>query len=118
MLAERLFDDRTSSFASGWNFGPPEESERTVGWIIGRLYDLWGVEFDWEPRRRNPARPRARSSNSTPPRRGSSRLAPEARSQTTLAWIVEWTRAYERGENVRDVSLADIHQFMAISPPA
>ena len=36
MLAERLFADR-HQFASGWNFGPPQESERTVGWIINKF---------------------------------------------------------------------------------
>ena len=117
MLAERLFDVG-HDFASGWNFGPPEESERTVGWVIAQLYDLWGVEFDW-----------IRDEHIGPPESTFLKLdASKARAhlgwrpkldlRTTLEWIVDWTRAYERGENVRDVSLADIHRFMAISPPA
>ena len=32
------------------------------------------------------------------------------------AWIVDWFQRYQRGEDVRQVSLAEIEKFMAIDP--
>jgi len=113
MLAERLFADR-HEFASGWNFGPPEESERTVGWIIERLYELWGVGFEWE-RDSNPGPPESTFLKLDASKaRAYLRWRPKLDLETTLGWIVDWTRRYERGENMREVSLADIDRFMGI----
>ena len=36
----------------------------------------------------------------------------------TLGWIVDWTRRYQAGDDMRQVSLADIERFMAITPNA
>lgn len=115
MLAERLFDDG-HQFASAWNFGPSAESERTVGWIIERLYALWPADFEWE-HDRNPA----------PPESGFLKLdasrahaylgwRPKLDLETTLEWIVNWYRRYETGEDVRDECLTEIQRFMALVP--
>lgn len=115
MLAERLFNDH-HEFASGWNFGPPQESERTVGWIIDRLYTLWDAKFAWK-----------RDQDVGPPECTFLKLDaskahayldwwPKLDLETTLQWIVEWFRAYQSGEDVREVSLRDIERFMAIVP--
>jgi CDP-glucose 4,6-dehydratase len=117
MLAERLYTEG-HAFSSGWNFGPPEESERTVGWIIEQLYDLWKVGFEWK-----------RDPNPGPPECTFLKLdASKARAHlgwrpkldliTTLQWIVQWFRRYQDGEDLRKVSLEDIDRFMAIRPPA
>ena len=34
---------RKSSFSEGWNFGPTDDGERTVGWIAETLAAKWGV---------------------------------------------------------------------------
>ncbi len=39
---------------------------------------------------------------------------PKLDLETTLGWIVDWYRSYQAGEDVREVSLADIRRFMAI----
>lgn len=117
MLAERLHADG-QAFASAWNFGPPEESERTVGWIIERLYDLWGVDFKWQ-----------RDQQQGPPEstflkldaskaKAHLRWRPKLSLETTLSWIVDWTRRYQAGDSMLDVSLRDIDRFMAITPQA
>jgi CDP-glucose 4,6-dehydratase len=45
-LAERVWADR--SFARGWNFGPPDEDARPVGWIVDRVASLWDGPLRWE----------------------------------------------------------------------
>jgi CDP-glucose 4,6-dehydratase len=114
ILAERLYAGGRE-FAEAWNFGPPEESEKTVGWIIDRLYKLWDAQFDW-----------VRDSDIGPPESTFLKLdASKARAYlgwrpkldlpTTLEWIIEWTRRYQAGEGMLDTSLADIERYMAIS---
>ncbi len=115
MLAERLFDDG-HQFASAWNFGPSAESERTVGWIIERLYALWPADFEWE-----------HDHNPAPPESGFLKLdasrahaylgwRPKLDLETTLEWIVTWYRRYEAGEDMRDECLTEIQRFMALVP--
>ncbi|MDH4094088.1 MAG: CDP-glucose 4,6-dehydratase [Betaproteobacteria bacterium] len=117
MLAERLYSDG-HAFASAWNFGPPEESERTVGWIIEHLYELWGVEFQWE-RDRNPGPPESTFLKLDASKaRAHLQWRPKLNLETTLSWIVQWTRRYQAGDDMRTVCLADIDRFMAIVPPA
>lgn len=116
MLAERLYKDR-HAFASGWNFGPPEASERTVGWIIEKLYSLWGASFPWQ-RDRNPGPP-----ESTFLKLDASKAhaylgwRPKLDLETTLAWIVDWFRRHQRGEDARALCAHEIERFMQIEPP-
>ena len=117
MLAERLYADG-HPFASGWNFGPPEESERTVGWIIEELYDMWGVGFEWK-RDANPGPPESTFLKLDASKaRAHLGWRPKLDLKTTLRWIVDWTRRYQAGDDMREVSLADIQRFMAITPNA
>lgn len=117
MLAERLHAEGPA-FASAWNFGPPEESERTVGWIIEQLYELWGVDFEWK-RDQNPGPPES-TFLKLDASKAKAHLGwrPKLSLQTTLSWIVDWTRRYQAGGNMLEVSLRDIDRFMAITPPA
>ena len=117
MLAERLYIDG-QTFASAWNFGPPEESERTVGWIIEHLYEMWGVDFEWT-RDHNPGPPESTFLKLDASKaRAQLRWRPKLNLETTLSWIVEWTRRYQAGNEMLEVSLGDIDRFMAITPPA
>lgn len=115
MLAERLYNDG-HSFASAWNFGPPEESEKTVGWIIEQLYQLWGVTFEWK-----------KDANPGPPECTFLKLdaskahaylgwRPKLDLMSTLDSIVKWSRRFEAGDDMRKVSVAEIERFMTIVP--
>ncbi len=115
VLAEHLYNEG-HKFASGWNFGPSEQSERTVGWIIDKLYSMWGVEFEWK-----------RDTNLGPPEstflkldaskaHAHLRWQPKLDLTTTLQWIVDWTRQYQKGADMRQVTYADIDRFAAIQP--
>lgn len=113
MLAERLHA-AGPEFASSWNLGPGEESERSVGWILERLYALWGADCAWQ-----------RDSAQGPPEstylkldasKARARLGwrPKLDLEATLAWIVEWYRRYQSGEDARALSLDQIRRFMSI----
>lgn len=115
VLAERLYAEG-HRHAESWNFGPPEESERTVGWIIAKLYELWGVDFAWKL-----------DADSGPPEctflkldaskaRGHLGWRPKLRLEETLEWIVAWTRRYQGGADMRAVTGEDIERFMRLDP--
>lgn len=116
VLAQHLYE-KGRKYSGGWNFGPSEDSEKTVGWIIAKLYSLWGVNFDW-----------TLDTDPGPPESTFLKLdASKARAQlgwrpllnldTTLKWIVRWTRRYGAGEDMAQVTVADIERFMALMPP-
>jgi CDP-glucose 4,6-dehydratase len=44
VLAQALWD--APEYACGWNFGPPEQDARPVGWIVQRVGELWPGELD------------------------------------------------------------------------
>lgn len=115
ILAERLFT-KGHEFASAWNFGPPEKSEKTVGWIIEQMYQLWGVSFEWK-KDPNPGPPEC-----TFLKLDSSKAKaylgwrPKLDLVTTVDWIVKWSRRFQANDDMRQVSLAEIDQFMAVVP--
>ncbi len=45
VLAQALWG--SPEHACGWNFGPPEEDARPVGWIVERVGELWPDELRW-----------------------------------------------------------------------
>lgn len=116
-LAEHLYE-RGHEFATSWNFGPPETSERSVAWIIDTIYRLWGTDMKW-----------IRDTVPGPPENMLLKLdsskarhylgwRPKLDLPTSLAWIVDWTRRYQSGADVRATTLADIDRFMTLAPPA
>ena len=46
LLAQELCRD--AGAARAWNFGPAAQDERTVGWIVERLAELWDGDLLWE----------------------------------------------------------------------
>lgn len=113
VLAEALYKEGPTH-ANAWNFGPYEFSDRTVGWIVDRLCGLWGLAI-----------PKHQETGPVPHEAGylkvdSSRArallgwAPKLDLDTTLQWIVDWTRNHQSGANLHDFTLSQIHRFMEL----
>jgi CDP-glucose 4,6-dehydratase len=108
-LAEELW--RSQEAAQAWNFGPREGGERTVRWIVERLEVLWGGAFEW-----------GLDGGENPPEAGHLALD-SGEAERRLGWrpqwdlaaalerIVEWHEAERSGEDMRQVSLAQIERF-------
>jgi CDP-glucose 4,6-dehydratase len=114
LLAERLCSDR--EYARGWNFGPDTDDERPVRAVVDRLAERWGEGLTW-------ARDEGDHPHETHVLRLDSTRAREELGWTprwdldrALASIVDWYRGYAAGESVRDVSLAQIHEFASAQP--
>jgi CDP-glucose 4,6-dehydratase len=105
-LAEALCSDAQA--AAAWNFGPRERDERTVGWIVERMQELWDGALRWNV-----------DEGVNPPEAGHLALDSSA-AERVLRWtpvfdleralglIVEWHREHLAGSDMRDVSLAQV----------
>lgn len=109
-LAAKLYTDG-AKYAEGWNFGPDDFETKNVEWIITNICNCWGdgVSYDIET---NPQNHEARhlKLDST---KAKSELAwfPKWNTHTTLQSIVEWHKAFLRGENIRKITEDQINSY-------
>lgn len=101
--------------ARAWNFGPPREDARPVGWVVQRLQELWGGRLRWQrDEREHPAEARRLELDSSAARR---QLGWGWRwgLEQALELVVEWHDAHLRGADMREVSLRQIERFSAVA---
>jgi CDP-glucose 4,6-dehydratase len=110
LLARKLWEEGPSH-AEGWNFGPRDDGARPVAWLAGQLCTLWGEGAAYEidsgehPHEAHYLKldcSKARDLLGWHPRWG---------LEKTLRSIVEWTRAYRDGKDVREVCLRQIEEY-------
>jgi CDP-glucose 4,6-dehydratase len=110
LLAEALVE-RGDEVAEGWNFGPPDDDAWQVGRVADRLASLWGEGACW---RQDPnAWPHEAMLLRVDATKARLRLGwrPRLDTAAALAWTVEWYRAVQGGESVRDVTQDQIARF-------
>jgi CDP-glucose 4,6-dehydratase len=110
-LAQALWE--SPEHATAWNFGPPEQDARPVGWIVQRAGELWpgGVRstLDDGP---HPHEARYLKLDSS---RARQRLgwAPVIGLDEAIEQTVRWYLALEAGEDMREVTLEQIQSVTA-----
>jgi CDP-glucose 4,6-dehydratase len=108
-LAQRLWDDH--AYADAWNFGPGDDSARSVEWVVGRLGELWGDGL------------KSRADADPDGREALSLRVDSSRARTRLGWApgwdldeglratVDWYKAYETKKDLREVVSDQIATF-------
>ena len=116
-LAQRLCLGDGQKFAAAWNFGPDAESDATVGQIAELAAHLWGDD----------AKVVRAESTHNPHEAGLLRLD-SSRARAELGWrprwslqkavlrAVTWHRSWERGADMRAVSLEQIREYETEGP--
>ena len=109
MLAERLWESR--SLAEAWNFGPSEEHTREVGWIVGRMSELWGDGAQW--RLDDAPGPHEATLLRLDSSKARKRLGwrPKLNVGDALQWTVDWYRSHEAGRDMRAVTLDQLTRY-------
>lgn len=109
-LVEKLIAD--ASLADGWNFGPNAESEQPVRNIVEHLQALWGGRAEWT------------SDDSPHPHEAAFLRLDCERARSQLNWTpsldliqglgltVDWYKAFQRGQDLRQVSLEQIEHVL------
>jgi CDP-glucose 4,6-dehydratase len=109
MLAERVAADR--AFAQAWNFGPDERDARSVEDVVNRVVARWGSGLRWElDRGAHPHEAKLLSIDSAKARHQLG-WAPRLKLEEALEWTVDWYKAFMRGEDVREVTMAQIARY-------
>jgi CDP-glucose 4,6-dehydratase len=108
-LAERMWDDPGA--AGAWNFGPPEADARQVGFVADRLSELWGDDLRWEPGGEPGAHEAACLELDSSRARTLLGWAPAWSLDQALHSVVEWSRAHQAGNDMREVTLGQIGRF-------
>ena len=109
VLAQAIWD--LPEHAGGWNFGPPEEDARSVGWLVERLAELWPERIRWshdEGPHPHEAHYLKLDSSLARTRLGWRPLAP---LDEALAETATWYREFEAGADMRQLTLAQIERF-------
>lgn len=110
LLAEKLYEDG-AAVAESWNFGPQEEDAKPVAWIIQRMVELWGDGASWAlDKGKNPHEARYLKLDCSKARIGLG-WRPQWKLEKALEASVYWYKAYQSGDNMRDISLAQILSY-------
>lgn len=102
-------------YAGAWNFGPPLNDARPVGWIVRRMAELWPGGIEW------------REDEGPHPHEAGRLQLDSSRAHQLLGWrppltleqglaaTVEWHRALADGRDMREATLAQIGAGRALS---
>ena len=109
LLAQALWG--STEFADAWNFGPPDDDARTVGWILDRLAAAWPGGFDWSvddgPHPHEAQYLKLDSSRA----RGRLGWRPAVGLDAALRSIADWHLQLRDAADMRAVTLAQIDEF-------
>jgi CDP-glucose 4,6-dehydratase len=107
LLAQNLYE-KGPVYAEAWNFGPNDGDAKSVQWIVEQLTKKWGEGVNWvldegdHPHEANYLRLDCAKAKS--------RLdwQPKWRLENALDAIVDWYRGYLSGQNIKELTLAQI----------
>ena len=110
MLAESLYNSGIK-FAQAWNFGPFDHDAKTVGWVVKRLCEKWNKSVEYEIAKG----PQSHEANylKLDCSKAMTELGwqPKWGIEETLDKVIEWTKAYQDGKNIRDVCHRQIEDY-------
>lgn len=111
VLAEKLWVEG-DQFSEAWNFGPDSESEKSVGWMVDKLVNLWGGPVAWNKDKLD--QPHEACFLKLDSAKAKSRLGwkPKWNLDIGLKNVVEWYKAYYDGGNMKEHTLSQIKQYM------
>ena len=109
-LAERLYY-KPDGYAEGWNFGPHDNDVRTVEWILEHMVQQWPGAHWQEDNNRHPHEAGYLKLDIS---KAKNRLGwqPTWRLEKSLRRIVNWHKAWLNKQNMQEVCLQEIRDYM------
>ncbi len=113
VLAHQLLES-DSDFSGAWNFGPSTLDAKPASNIADRIISLWGGKARWQ------------TSTQTGPHEAGFLALDSTKATTQLQWqpklsledaldlTVQWYRAYDNGDDVRAMTLAQISDYLTL----
>lgn len=112
-LVEKLWISG-SEYSEGWNFGPLENDEKPVKWIVEKLIEQCSKNIKYEiddcynPHEENYLRLNCKKANTK------LNWIPKLKLEEGLKWITEWYSQYEENKNMREVTEQQIEKFQKL----
>lgn len=113
ILTQALFNEG-AAFASAWNFGPRDEDNRSVENVVDLLIAQWDSKVSWEAEALE--QPHEANLLKLDCSKAFSHLgwAPRWNIEIAIQRIIEWHKAYRSNKDMRELSLAQIKQYMNV----
>lgn len=108
----RQLSEFGAPFAQGWNFGPADDDVLSVEQVVERLCTIWGENATYEVVEGNHPREADYLKLDCSKARRHLGWHPNWRLDEALAKTVEWMKAYRQQQDMREVSLNQIQQYM------
>jgi len=112
-LAEKLWVNR-GKFAHAWNFGPGDLDSKSVSWIVAKLTSLWGKDAKWKLDDVQYPHEAYQLMLDSSKARSILEWAPKLELTKTLAWIVDWYKAYLINADTQNFTKAQILKFQSM----
>ena len=114
LLAQKLYD-KGAAYAEAWNFGPDDEDDRPVQWIVERMIQHWGEDASWQLDQGS--HPHEAKYLKLDCSKAKNRLgwAPRWSLDEGLKNIVDWHRSRVQGQDIRKVSVQQIESFSKVA---
>jgi CDP-glucose 4,6-dehydratase len=112
ILAQALFGQGLA-FASGWNFGPRDEDNRSVQEVVDLLISGWGASASWEKEGLEQPHEANLLKLDCSKARAQLGWTPKWDLKNAVQKIVEWQKAFQAKENMQEVSLSQINHYMS-----
>lgn len=113
LLAERLCEEG-SPYAQSWNFGPNEDDVKPVKILVEYLVEHWGKGARWELDPKSHAHEDNLLKLDCSKAKVSLGWSPKLPLLGALDWIIEWYQAYQKGQNLRQLSIEQIVRYEAM----
>ncbi len=110
LLAKKLYEEG-AVYAEGWNFGPNDEDAKPVQWIVEQLTKSWGDGVRWELDGGD--HPHEAHYLKLDCSKAKARLGWHLRwnLENALGAIIDWHRAYQDGQDMRELTLRQIDAY-------
>jgi CDP-glucose 4,6-dehydratase len=110
VLAQALYD-QGSAFASGWNFGPWDEDNRSVQEVVDLLIRGWGDSASWKKEGLEHPHEAHLLKLDCSTARAQLGWAPKWNLENAVKRILEWQKAFKTKENMQKVTLIQISEY-------
>jgi CDP-glucose 4,6-dehydratase len=111
-LAEKLYEDSHSGYAQAWNFGPLSESVKSVSWIADYFSQRWKA-FNWQVDGNEQLHEATILKLDCTKAHEQLAWYPKWTIEQALEKIISWTERFNDNDNMKQVCLEQIEQFMS-----
>ena len=113
-LAEKIYD-HPYEFGEAWNFGPNEPDVRSVSWVTEKIIRLWGSPTSWRTTTNQLFHEAGYLKLDSTKAKARLEWQPKWNIEKTLQETVNWYRAYQLDHNMKEITLAQIKNYMSIN---